>query len=252
MRNDENAPAPFRCLLKGREVSLDFLAFLIDSLGEVNVFVKDLEGRFVFFNRRFITLCGETAADAILGRTDYDFFDADLAAKYVEDDQRVIATSEPLRNRMDLVISPETGALVWYQVHKIPVRSVDGETVGVAGIHRWSPGLPEPDFVSPNLQKALGHIHQHFREQLKLADIAQVSGVAESTLSQHFSDELGTSVVRYIKRLRLQWAADRLRHSQTPIGELALEAGFSDQSHLTREFKDLTGETPASFRRRRK
>jgi AraC-like DNA-binding protein len=47
----------------------------------------------------------------------------------------------------------------------------------------------------------------------------------------------------------LEWATTRLGETDEPIAQIALDAGFADQSHLTRAFKQHTGLTPAEYRR---
>jgi AraC family transcriptional regulator len=52
-----------------------------------------------------------------------------------------------------------------------------------------------------------------------------------------------------VRELRVRFLLERLAASDLPLVELALAAGFSDQSHCTREFKKATGMTPAAYRR---
>ncbi len=53
----------------------------------------------------------------------------------------------------------------------------------------------------------------------------------------------------YMRRLRVEWAADRLAGSDLPISTIAFRAGFADQPHLTRTFKSETGWTPGQYRK---
>jgi AraC family transcriptional regulator len=59
---------------------------------------------------------------------------------------------------------------------------------------------------------------------------------------------LGVSVGDYVRRLRLEWAANELATSELPLADVAIGAGFVDQSHFTRAFKRHTGVTPGRFR----
>jgi AraC family transcriptional regulator len=56
------------------------------------------------------------------------------------------------------------------------------------------------------------------------------------------------SVGTYLRRLRLDWCADRLVTTKIPLAEIALRAGFADQSHFTRTFRRYTGVTPRAYR----
>src|SRR5438067_1418048 len=59
----------------------------------MNVFRKDLDGRFTFANNLFLSTIGRSMQE-VLGKTDFDFFAPELAEKYRQDDLRVIATGE--------------------------------------------------------------------------------------------------------------------------------------------------------------
>jgi AraC family transcriptional regulator len=53
----------------------------------------------------------------------------------------------------------------------------------------------------------------------------------------------------HVRKLRIEFACHRLATSDTPLADIALTAGFSDQSHFSNTFKRYTGMTPAAFRR---
>ena len=61
-------------------------------------------------------------------------------------------------------------------------------------------------------------------------------------------DECGNRLGECARRLRLQWAAQELAVDDRPLVEVAVEAGFCDQSHFTRAFGRQYGVTPARFR----
>ena len=72
-------------------------------------------------------------------------------------------------------------------------------------------------------------------------------GAAES-LKNTIAAYDGMTLGAYVRRLRLDWAAARLTASDEPLAALALAAGFVDQSHFTRTFKQHTGLTPDQYR----
>jgi AraC family transcriptional regulator len=99
------------------------------------------------------------------------------------------------------------------------------------------------------LGEARALLHDRFRENLRLADIATEVGVHPVHLARVFRLSYGTPVGAYARGLRLTWAAARLRDSGDGIAQIALEAGFFDQSHFTRAFKQHFGFTPLAYRR---
>jgi len=91
-------------------------------------------------------------------------------------------------------------------------------------------------------------LHAHFREHLELAAVARTLGVHPANLSRTFRRHFHSSPGDYVRALRLHWAAERLAASEDSISRVAVRAGFSDQAHLTREFRRRMGVTPATWR----
>jgi AraC-like DNA-binding protein/quercetin dioxygenase-like cupin family protein len=93
-------------------------------------------------------------------------------------------------------------------------------------------------------------LHEEWRTIDGLSEVAHVVDVHPSSLAHEFRRHFGQSLGTYLRRLRLNWAVARLMETDEPITRIALEAGFSDQSHFTRHCKRVTGLTPAVHRRR--
>jgi AraC family transcriptional regulator len=92
-------------------------------------------------------------------------------------------------------------------------------------------------------------VHAHFREPLTLAAIAEQVGLHPVYLAQAFRKACGCTVGEYVRRLRIEFACRELSNPDNPISKIAAAAGFFDQSHFTRTFKQLLGVTPAEFQR---
>lgn len=107
---------------------------------------------------------------------------------------------------------------------------------------------PEPSCVAV----ARDFIEAHWNARLSIAEIASAAGVHRATLVRAFRAHLQCSPASYIRRLRLEHAADALRRGDKSIGEIALECGFYDQSHFTNAFRRLRGVTPRAFARMRR
>jgi AraC-like DNA-binding protein len=80
--------------------------------------------------------------------------------------------------------------------------------------------------------------------------MARCAGLSASRLHALFRAELDTSPHAWLRDVRLSRARAWLAETTRPIAEIALAAGFSDQSALTRALRDATGVTPAAYRRR--
>ena len=69
-----------------------------------------------------------------------------------------------------------------------------------------------------------------------LTELAAEAGVHPGHLARAFRQRFGLTVCQYSRSLRLEWAASQLAGDATLV-EVALQAGFADQSHFTREFR---------------
>ncbi len=99
---------------------------LVETLPQ-NIFRKSLEGQFTFVNRRFCTTIGKSP-DQIIGRSDFDFFPAELAKKYCRDDHRVMDGRSTIET-VEKHITPD-GDARFVQVIKSPLLDTQDEVVG--------------------------------------------------------------------------------------------------------------------------
>ena len=100
-----------------------------------------------------------------------------------------------------------------------------------------------------SLREARDFIHEEWARRPSLAEIAAVGGVHPATLVRAFRAHLHCSPGEYLRRIRLEHARNALTSSRRSIAEVALEAGFYDQSHFTAAFRRQFGITPAELRR---
>jgi AraC family transcriptional regulator len=98
------------------------------------------------------------------------------------------------------------------------------------------------------LRGALEYLGSHWTEKFSLDRVAEASGLSKYYLDRLFKLATGVSPLSYVIALRLDGAKHLLATSTRPITEIALELGFSDQSHFTNVFKRFTGVTPAAYR----
>jgi PAS domain S-box-containing protein len=96
------------------------------------IFIKDLEGRFVFVNETTANIHGITPAD-VVGKTDFDLLPEDFAVRALEYDRQVYESSETLTYETKL---PETFGNSRYMVTKSPWVNSAGQVIGILGISR--------------------------------------------------------------------------------------------------------------------
>ncbi len=109
---------------------------------------------------------------------------------------------------------------------------------------------PAPERHSPPrwLQQARELLHARFTENLTLAEVARNVGVHPVHLAQTFHKTYECTIGDYVRRLRIEYACHELAASARPIVDIALAAGFCDQSHFTRTFKRAIGAAPSQYR----
>ena len=107
-----------------------FYHSLVESLPQ-NIFRKDLAERFTFANKKFCATLGRPL-DQILGKTDFDFFPADLAQKYQRDDKRVLDSLEPFET-VEAHTTP-SGDKIFVHVMKTPLYDSLDRVIGIQGL----------------------------------------------------------------------------------------------------------------------
>jgi AraC family transcriptional regulator len=98
------------------------------------------------------------------------------------------------------------------------------------------------------LQQVVDRLHTTFAETLRLDEMAAEVGVHPVHLARIFRQYHHCTVGEYLRKVRVEFACRQLVGSNTPLVEIALAAGFGDQSQFCRVFKRLTGRTPSEFR----
>jgi AraC family transcriptional regulator len=99
------------------------------------------------------------------------------------------------------------------------------------------------------LRRVVEYVSAHLTDSLGLAELAALVGLSTSHFGEAFKTSVGTSPHRYVMERRVEHAHQLLRDKARPIEEIASAVGFSSQSHLTTNFRRVTGVTPGRFRR---
>jgi AraC family transcriptional regulator len=128
--------------------------------------------------------------------------------------------------------------------------AVEGIALEIVGALLRS--APRVDAHVPRwLARARERVHDESEQPLTVQAMAADLGVSPVRLSRAFRRSFGESLGAYQRRVRIGRACERLRAATASLADIAVEAGFTDQSHFTRVFKQVIGVTPAVFRRER-
>ena len=99
------------------------------------VYLKDTECRFVSVNPETVRFLGASSSDAILGKCDFDFFQNELAAQFLTEDQAILHGDQPCVNR-EAAVTDSAGHTRWMWTTKVPLRDHTGNVTGLLGINR--------------------------------------------------------------------------------------------------------------------
>lgn len=91
----------------------------------------------------------------------------------------------------------------------------------------------------------------HCADDISLANIAQACNLSRGYFIKAFRATTGLTPHQWLQQRRVELAQSMMLDSSSSIAEIAAACGFADQSHLTRVFTRLVGESPAAWRRRR-
>jgi AraC-like DNA-binding protein len=97
--------------------------------------------------------------------------------------------------------------------------------------------------------RALALMHAEPARSWTVEDLARQIGMSRSGLARRFTDLLGVPPMQYLTTWRLQLAAQRLRLSNRPLGEVAEEVGYESEAAFNRAFRREFGMPPATWRR---
>jgi AraC family transcriptional regulator len=119
------------------------------------------------------------------------------------------------------------------------------------GAHKLA--SPLENKLSPRTWRMVrDYIEDHLDSDLGLTDLAEVAGLSPFHFARCFKETTGSSPHQYVIARRVERARTLLASSQLGLAQIAAQCGFSDQSHLSRQFKRSFGVTPASLQTQRK
>lgn len=104
--------------------------------------------------------------------------------------------------------------------------------------------------VHLRMQKMLRFIEDHYGEDLTLGDLSASANISKTECARCFRLSMDTTPCRYLTEYRLARAAELLKETREPVGNIAAAVGFHQVSHFGKLFREKTGRSPTAYRRR--
>jgi len=114
----------------------------------------------------------------------------------------------------------------------------------------FAPCRPHGGLAPGVLRRVREHIEQHLAESIGTDALARIAGLSTGHFNRAFKQSTGDSPHQYIIRKRVAMAKQLLIQTSRFLADIALDSGFADQSHFSRTYVAITGETPSACRRR--
>ncbi|MDD7984919.1 AraC family transcriptional regulator [Lentisphaera marina] len=224
-----------------------FDLLLSDSMG-VYFFVKDIEGRVMIANKLTYERCGFQSEEEIIGKTDYDIFEFDLADKYHKDEQEIMEKGEAVYNMAELAPNKD-GIIDCYFSNKLPVHNKDGKIIGVASTTSSHDYMKKMLGSYLTISPVLEFIRDNFRKNLSIPELAESLNMTQRKFGDIFKEVLTVTPQTYIIKMRIHYACVDLIKTKKALKKIAEDVGFYDHSTFIRQFTKHMGMLPTKYRK---
>ena len=149
-------------------------------------------------------------------------------------------------NRLDNLTRTEVGFFRMLELMAILHELAESGEYRVLSSSSFASHRPTGD--SRRVTKVQEYINAHYKEEIRLADLAALVGMTPTAFSRFFKLRTGRSISDYLIDIRLGHATRALVDSTTSVAEICYECGFNNISNFNRIFKKKKGNSPKVFR----
>lgn len=225
--------------------SLHLLERAFDALADNPFYVKDRNLRYIAANDAMLDLCGVRHRHELLGRTAFDVFISEGAARFDVDGQRVLS-GVSIVDRIDLIQASKRPP-TWLMLSEFPFVDQTGSIAGIVGVGRRLDKKLLTLRSCEGLSRALKYLQLNFDKPLDCGRLADCAGVSVAQLERIFRKILRVTPRGYQHRVRMS-EAKRLLLGTERIADIGLACGYGDHSSFSRRFISMTGVTPSTYR----
>jgi PAS domain S-box-containing protein len=144
----------------------ELLQALLDHMPD-RIYFKNTQSRFVKVSKALASRLGVEDPMQVVGKTDFDFHPPDLARQFMQDEELIMATGNPLVNKIEKQSNP-SGDTIWASVTKVPIYDSMQEISGLIGISRDITALKRTE-------RELQEKNEDLVETSRLAGMAEVA-----------------------------------------------------------------------------
>ncbi|MCL2622352.1 MAG: AraC family transcriptional regulator, partial [Planctomycetaceae bacterium] len=202
----------------------------IDSLGDIlelfdyipNAFfyIKDRDRRFLWMNEMLRRYLGEENVTNCIGKCNADYFSAELAFLYDQEDDAVIESRRPLFNR-PWIIPERKRHPKWFISSKIPLIDKNGDAFAFAGIIQNLVREFEIAHQFGEIQIVVNHILAHYHERIAIETLASLVFLSPRQFERRFRKLFHQSPGEFILKVRIDASLRFLMESDLSITQIA-------------------------------
>jgi AraC-like DNA-binding protein len=100
------------------------------------------------------------------------------------------------------------------------------------------------------LRRILDYITNHFTENIKLSDLAEIEHLSSSYLSHFIKDNLNITFQQYVNSFRLNYALELISHSDLRLIDISAECGYSDYRYFHNAFIKVFSCSPSQYKKK--
>jgi len=151
--------------------------------------------------------------------------------------------------KMGKTITEGTGAFTGQKYEPLWEQSVSALVTTALTLAIAACGLREDNSAMPLVFAVLRYIHQHFREEIRIPDIAKMLYCSQKTISEAFGDAMGMTIKSYIGRLRaIDVRQNLMQNPDMTLEQASDAAGFGSVRTMLRAYRQTFGCTPSENR----
>ncbi len=105
------------------------------------------------------------------------------------------------------------------------------------------------NFDKTRIQIVYNYIEQHFREEVRVKDVADQLSLSESAFCRYFKRTTGNTFSSFLNQYRIMYACRLIKQTDKSFRDIAFESGFNNFSYFFRVFKKIMGTSPSEYKK---